>query len=98
MFPVVFTVDNVQDYLKGKYPGAFEGWDEFEISIRTRIRKGGEPVVLVTLYNEAQGEYVVDIHACFIITEADDGGDNIRVGKGELYMEYNDAYVPEFAK
>lgn len=89
--------DNVIDYLKGKYPDSFEGWDEFEITIKTRMRKGLVPVVLVVLYNEAPDDYVVNIHTCFMITEADDGGDIIRVG-AELYMEYNSVYVPEFAK
>lgn len=90
--------ENLKDYLKEKHPGSFEGWDGFEFSVQTRMRKDEKPQILVTLYNEAEGEYIVDIHACFLLSEGDDGKEIIRAGKGELYMEYKGAYTPEFAK
>lgn len=92
--------ENVQAYLKEKYPGAFDGWDGYEFAFLVRNRKDEtpNPVMLAILYNKGEGGYRTDIHSCFLITMGEDGEENIRVGKGELYLEYNHAYVPEFAK
>ncbi len=89
--------ENLKDYLKAKYPGAFEGWDEFEFSAKTRVREG-KCIMLVTLFNAGKDGYVVDVHANFLLSLDDDGEEVIRVGGGELGIEYNEAYVPEFAK
>lgn len=81
--------------LRTKHPGAFEGWDEFEIKFMGRQRKGSKPEMLVVLYNAGTDGMVVDIHSCFLLTSDDDGGDVIRVGKSELYAEWNDIYIPD---
>jgi hypothetical protein len=89
--------ENFQESLKAQYPAEFEGWDGFEITWKLRKRRDREDL-LVTLLNEAAAPYVVDLHACFLIIEAEDGGDIIRVGKHELAAEFNSIYIPEFAK
>jgi len=89
---------NAIGYLKEKHPGSFEGWDEFEISMAMRNRKGEDPVMLVNLHNKGKKGWKTKLHACFIITQGKNGEDIIRAGKKELADEYNSAYVPEFAK
>jgi len=86
------------DYLREKHPGSFEGWDEFEFSIKARQRKDSEPQMLVCLYNKGSDGYVVDMHASFLLTSNEDGQDVIRTGRHELAQEYSEAYIPEFAK
>jgi len=82
-------------YLREKYPGAFEGWDEFETKITMRDRKGRQPEMLVALYNDGSEKgLVVDLHNVFMILLDDDGGETIRIGK-ELYAEWNDIYIPD---
>ena len=88
---------NFQAELKAKYPAEFAGWDGFEISFKMRKRKDKQDL-LVTLLNEGPNGYAVDLHACFLITEAEDGGDIFRVGKHEIAAEFNSIYIPEFAK
>ena len=90
--------ENVQTYLKEKYPDSFKGWDEFECSFQVRVRRGERTIMLVTLHNKGKKGYQTNIHACFLITIGDDGEEVIRVGKYELADEYNSAYIPEFAK
>ena len=90
--------ETIRDHLMEKHPGAFEGWDGFEISFSGRERKGDEPLLLVCLYNKGSDDYVVDMHASFLIIFDEDGQDVIRTGGVELAMEYNEAYIPEFAK
>jgi hypothetical protein len=87
--------ENLQAHLIEKHPGAFEGWDGFEISFSTRQRKGKEPQMLVCLYNEGTDGFVVNMHASFLITSDEDGQDVIRTGRHELAQEYNEAYIPE---
>ena len=92
------TPDNevLVPYLKERHPGAFEGWDEFEIAIHARERKGRQPECLVVLYNDGSPkELIVDLHAALLITSDEDGADVIRVGKHELYMEWTDIYIPD---
>ncbi len=86
---------NAVEYLQEKHPGAFEGWDEFEIAVETRNRKGDGPVVLVTLYNKGTDGFIVDLHACFLITLDDKEQERVRVGRHELAQEYSGAYIPE---
>jgi hypothetical protein len=90
--------ETIRDHLMEKHPGAFEGWDGFEISFSARERKGGEPLLLVCLYNKGGDGYVVDMHASFLVTLDEDGQDVIRVGGVELAQEYDEAYIPELAK
>jgi hypothetical protein len=87
----------VIELLQEKHPGAFEEWDGFEVGVQLRNRQGDQPLILVTLYNKGTEGFVVDLHACFLVTE-DDGKEVIRVGRHELAQEYNEAYIPEFAK
>lgn len=89
--------ENIRDHLMEKHPGAFEGWDEFEISFSAREREG-KTVMLVCLYNKGSEGFVVDMHASFLLTSDKDGQDIIRTGRTELAQEYNEAYIPEFAK
>ncbi len=94
---MIMDNENLKDYLKEKHPGAFEGWDGFELSVQARMRKGEEGIILVSLFNKGKDGYVVDGHTCFLMTEDEKGNEVIRVGK-ELAQEYSGAYVPEFAK
>ena len=89
--------ENFQAELKAKYPVEFGGWDGFEITWKLRKRKDRADM-LVTLLNEGTDGYAVDLHACFLIIEAKDGGDIIRVGKHELAAEFNSIYIQEFVK
>ncbi len=85
-------------YLQSKHPGAFEGWDGFEIKFEARERKGREPEMLVCLFNDGSAkDLVVDLHNCLLLTSNEDGSDNIRVGK-ELMVEWNDIYIPDWAR
>jgi hypothetical protein len=89
---------NLQQYLKAGYPNAFVGWDGFEFNIQSRIRNGDpkDGIIAVTLYNKGNAGYVVDLHACFLMTMDDKGNEVIRVGKEELATEYNHAYLPDY--
>ncbi len=89
--------ENIQAHLTALYPVEFGGWDGFEITWKMRKRRDRNDM-LVTLLNEGTDGYAVDLHACFLMTEAEDGGDIIRVGKHELAAEFNSIYIPEFAK
>lgn len=84
------------DSLRAKHPGAFEGWDGFEVTFTGRQRKDREPELLVCLFNESKtpSEAVVDLHVAFVVTSDADGGDVIRVGRTELVAEWTDLYVP----
>ena len=86
--------DGIEAYLREKHSGTFEGWDGFELSIQTRLRKGMEVSLLVTLHNRGTGGFPTTLHACFLITGDKNGVDIIRVGKHELAHEYNNAYAP----
>ena len=107
MFAVVHFIDlkrkktmdneNILEDLKVQYPSEFEGWDGFEITWKLRKRRDRIDM-LVTLLNEGTDGYAVDLHACFLIIQAEDGGDIIRVGKHGLVTEFNSIYIPEFAK
>ena len=89
--------DALIPYLTEKHPGAFEGWDKHELAILARERKGEEPLMLAILYNKGDGKTaMVDIHAAFLLTSAEDGSDIIRVGGAELVQEYHRAYVPGY--
>lgn len=85
----------IVDHLKEKYPGAFEGWDEFELALKARQRKDEEPLMLVVLYNKGTEGPVVELHAAFLLTSDKDGQDVIRLGNVELVAEYDDAYIPK---
>jgi hypothetical protein len=89
--------ENFQAELKAEYPSEFAGWDGFEITWKLRKRRDRADM-LVTLLNEGTNGYAVDLHACFLIIEAENGGDIIRVGKHELATEFNSIYMPDFAK
>ena len=84
----------ILDHLREKYAGAFEGWDGFEVNVEARNRQGEGPVMKVCLHNKGSEGFIVDMHACFLITEVD-GQDVVRVGKQELAQEYSLAYIPE---
>jgi len=88
--------ENIQAHLKSLHPDTFAGWDGFEINMRVR-KRGDKEDMLVTLLNK-HPTFIADIHATFLIVEAGDGSDIIRVGKHELADEYNSVYIPEFAK
>lgn len=89
--------ETIIDHLREKHPGSFDGWDGFEISFSAREREG-ETMMLVCLYNKGSEGFVVDMHASFLLTSDKDGQDVIRTGGVELAQEYNEAYIPEFAK
>ncbi len=86
--------DAIVPYLQEKYPGAFEGWDNFELKLTMRDRKDREPEMLIVLYNAGTDGMVVDIHRVFAI-RLEDGTENVRVGGQELYAEWNDIYIPD---
>lgn len=85
----------IVDHLREKYPGAFEGWDGFEVNIETRNRQDEGPVMKVCLHNKGTDGFIVDMHVCFLMTTDDEGEDVIRIGKQELAQEYSSAYIPE---
>jgi hypothetical protein len=86
--------DNLQDYLKGKYPESFEGWDGYEFSIRARMRKSEQPEMLAMILNASDSEYTkVSLHAAFHMSEDSDGNEVIRVGMHELLKEFVDTYI-----
>ena len=86
------------DDLREKYPGSFEGWDEFEAAISIRERKNCKPEMLVVLYNKGTDGFVVDTHASFLITSDENDQDVVRTGGVELVQEYYEAYIPESSK
>ncbi len=94
---VITSMDNESpiDHLREKYPGAFEGWDGFEVNMETRNRQGEGPILKVCLHNKGTEGFVVDMHVCFLVTMDKEGQDVIRIGKHELAQEYSSAYIPE---
>ncbi len=85
----------VVDHLREKYPGAFEGWDGFEVNVETRNRQGEGLVLKVCLHNKGTEGFIVDMHVCFLVTTDKEGKEVIRIGKEELAQEYSSAYIPE---
>jgi len=78
---------SVLDELRSLHPDTFKGWDDFEVTMSARDRKGNK-CVLILLYNKGK-QHVVDLHASFLITD----DDQIRIGGEELVAEFNEAYV-----
>lgn len=92
--------ENLRGYLNAKHPDLFEGWDGFEFAVKARYRNSdiSTGLILVTLFNKGTDGYKVDLHACFLMSSDADGNEVIRTGKHELAQEYNDAYIPDFAR
>jgi hypothetical protein len=85
--------DSLVSGLQEKYPGAFEGWDKFEVSITVQNRNGQNPTMLVVLYNEGTGiGHVVVTHNAFLLTVNDDGEESVSVGRA-VVDEFHGSYV-----
>ena len=85
----------LMEELESKYPGAFEGWDGFEVSIEVRNRRGERPVIKVVLFNKGKDGFIVDNHRTIMLSLDERGKEQIRVGGVELAQEFSAAYIPE---